>query len=211
MKKILIAALLVLGSLGVFAQAGTQYFAILPGYQFSTGNYQQSELFVYNNHWYEARVYGSGQNNFTGSLDGGYFFTNNMGIHFAYMYNAGQFQLQGQIGPYYLGSYRFDQNVSIAQVGPEFVMNHGSNSQTYFQLNLGYTFGNSTPSFHSDYGDISLGDFGKQTFVYGGALGYRYYFTDMTGINVQVAYNHFQNYAISDFWDARVGVIFRFK
>jgi hypothetical protein len=43
MKKILIAALLVLGSLGVFAQAGTQYFAILPGYQFSTGNYQQAD------------------------------------------------------------------------------------------------------------------------------------------------------------------------
>lgn len=211
MKKLILASIFLLAGFTVLAQAGTGYFAILPGYQFSTGNYQYSQNFVYAGHVYEYRVYGSGQNNFTGSLDGGYFFTDNIGIHFAYVYNAGQFRLNGQLGPYYLGDFRFDQNISIAQVGPEFVMSHGSNSQTYFQVNVGYTFGNSTPNFHSAYGDIAMGDFGTQTFVYGGAVGYRYYFTDMTGLAVQVGYNHFQDYAISNFWDARIGVVFRFK
>ena len=53
MKKILIAALLVLGSVGIFAQAGTQYFAIMPGYQFSTGNYQEKDYFAVGGNVYE--------------------------------------------------------------------------------------------------------------------------------------------------------------
>jgi|WetSurMetagenome_2_1015567.scaffolds.fasta_scaffold02137_6 hypothetical protein len=210
MKKILIAALLVLGSLGVFAQAGTQYFAILPGYQFSTGNYQYSQNFIFNNHVYQFRVNGSGENNFVGSLDYGYFFTENVGIHAAYVYNAGSFQANIHVGPYYFGNYKFDKSINWVEVGPEFVGMVGQNGQIYGQINLGYTFGNSTPNLHTAYGSYPLGDFGSQTFIYGGAFGYRYYFNNSVGIAVQATYHHMQDYPISDLWDARVGVTFKF-
>lgn len=209
MKKILIAALLVLGSLGVFAQAGTQYFAILPGYQFSTGNYEYSQDFIYGGHLYQYRVNGSGENNFVGSLDYGYFFTENIGIHAAYVYNAGQFQANFHIGPFY-DNVKFDKSVNWIEVGPEFVGTVGQNGQIYGQINLGYTFGNSSPTAHTAYGDYSLGDFGTQTFIYGGAFGYRYYFNNSVGIAVQGTYHHMSSYPISDMWDARVGVTFKF-
>ncbi len=211
MKKLLIGSLFLMMGLGVFAQAGTGYFAIMPGYQFSTGNYQEDGFITFGNRLYQWRVNGSGENNFIGSLDGGYFFTENMGLHFAYIYNAGRFQLNGHLGPYYLGNYKFDQNINIVQLGPEFAWRSGADGQTYVQVNLGYTFGNSTPTVHTPYGHVELGEFGNQTFVYGAALGYRFYFNDSVGMGVQVAYNHFQNYGISDMWDGRIGVVWRFK
>jgi hypothetical protein len=210
MKKVLIAAVMVLGSLGVFAQAGTQYFAILPGWQWSTGNYEYSEEFIYNNHWYQFRVNGAGENNFVGSLDYGYFFTDNVGIHAAYTYNAGKYHANVHLGPYYFGDYNFDVNLNWIELGPEFVGAVGQNGQIYGQINLGYTFGNSTPNIHIMNGSYPLGDFGSNGFVYGGAFGYRYYFNNSVGIATQLTYHHFVDFPISDLWDARVGVTFKF-
>ncbi|HTQ79623.1 MAG TPA: hypothetical protein VMM92_06480, partial [Thermoanaerobaculia bacterium] len=210
-KKLILGSLFLMLGLGVFAQAGTGYFDILVGGQFSTGNYQYSNYFVYNNALYQWRVNGSGRNNFLGSLDGGYFFTENIGLHFAYLYDAGKFQANFHAGSLYAGSYNFNKDINIGEIGPEFAWKGGGNSQSFLQLNVGYTFGNSTPNVNTVYGSMPLGNFGKQTFVYGAALGYRYYFSQMTGMTIQTAYHHFQDYAISDIWDVRVGVSFRFK
>jgi len=210
MKKLIVAAIMVLASFGIFAQAGSQYFAILPGYSFSTGNYQEATNFIYGGHLYEFRVNGSMSNNFVGSLDYGYFFTENLGMHVGYVYNAGQFHANVHVGPYYFGDYKFDRSINLFEVGPEFVGPVGTNGQLFFQVNLGYTFGNSTPNIHTPYGDYPLGDFGTQSFAYGGAFGYRYYFNNSVGIAMQGTYHHYQHFPISDNWDARVGVTFKF-
>ncbi len=159
MKKLIVAAIMVLASFGIFAQAGSQYFAILPGYSFSTGNYQESTNFIYGNQWYEFRVNGSMSNNFVGSMDYGYFFTENVGIHAGYVYNAGQFHANVHVGPYYFGDYKFDRSINIFEIGPEFAGPVGTNGQLFFQVNVGYTFGNSTPNLHTAVRRLSPGRF----------------------------------------------------
>ena len=120
MKRIVIAALLILGSVGVFAQAGTWYFSILPGYQI--GSSGQS----YNDYWFHYKY--DAKNNFQGSLDGGYYFTDNIGLHFAYVYNPGKAKVKvwdntgwatGVPGAY-IGQFGVDRQVNILQIGPEF-------------------------------------------------------------------------------------------
>ena len=209
MKASVIGLLVLAVGVGAFAQANTWYVAVLPGYQFSTGNYQEKDYFAVGGNVYEWRVNGSGKNNFTGSLDLGYYFTDNVGVHFAYIYNQGKYQANLHLGPYYLGNYQFNRSINIAEVGPEFVFG-SKESQGYIQVNLGYTFGNSTPNFQYQGVNYPLGDFGTQSFVYGAAVGYRYYFNDSVGLAVQGAYHHLQHFPISDLWDGRVGITFRF-
>jgi len=209
MRKCLLGVILLVASVGVFAQANSWYFAVLPGYQFSTGNYQEADNFIFGSNLYQWRVNGSGKNNFMGSLDLGYFFTNNVGVHFAYLYNQGKYQANLHLGPFYLGNYQFNRSLNIAEIGPEFAFG-SKQSQTYFQVNVGYTFGNSTPNFQYQGVNYPLGDFGTQSFVYGAAIGWRYYFNDSVGMAIQGAYHHMQHFPISDMWDGRIGVTFRF-
>ena len=59
MKKLIVGVVFVLASVGLFAQS-SNYFSILPGYQFH-GQYMNSS--------------------FVGSLDAGYFYSDNVGLH----------------------------------------------------------------------------------------------------------------------------------
>jgi len=191
------------------AQAATWYFAVLPGYQVSTGNYQVDQYLDVGGTTHRWRVNGSGANNFAGSLDAGYFFNDTFGLHFAYLYDQGKFQANLHLGPHYLGKHQFNRSLDIAEIGPEFAFG-SKKSQTYLQVNVGYTFGNSTPNYQYRGVNYPLGDFGTQSFVYGAAIGWRYYFTDAVGLEFQGAYHHMQHFAISDIWDGRIGVIVRF-
>lgn len=71
MKRICLVSLFVMFlSFATFGQAGSGYLSILPGYQFSSGDVDDS---------------------FVMSLDGGYFFDDNWALHLGLMYNEGKF------------------------------------------------------------------------------------------------------------------------
>lgn len=169
MKKLLIAAVLVLGCMGAFAQAHTAYFSVLPGYQINATNVDRG---------------------FVGSLDGGYYFSDNVGIHFGFAYDWGRYRY-----PSYWNGYRefeLKENFQIMEVGIEIAGDMHGNNQFYGQLNGGYTLGAT-----------------KNEWVVGGAFGYRYYFNKTVGLNVQATYHYVNEWKV-DLWDGRIGVTFRF-
>ena len=169
MKKLLIAALLLVGSFAVFAQAHTAYFSILPGYQFSSQNLD---------------------NGFTGSLDAGYLFTDNVGIHFGVIFDRGGFHYPNYFNGYM--PFELKHNFEIAEIGLEIMGDTHGHNQFYGQLNGGYTM-----SLQPNEATI------------GAAFGYKYFFNKTVALNVQGAY-HYVNHWKIDIWDARVGVCFRF-
>jgi hypothetical protein len=204
MKKILVAMVLVLGTFGIFAQAGTQYFAIMPGYQFSTGSY------TYNDGAFQTKA--QGQGNFVFSLDYGYFFTENVGMHVAYMYDKGDYKAQLTYLPlnWGTGDYKFNRTVNIFEIGPEFATQAGTNGQWYGQINVGYTFGSGDTTFYLNGTKYDLGNAGSNDWTLGGAFGYRYYFNNSVGIGAQIAYHHINGWDVNDMWDSRLGVWFKF-
>ncbi|OYV99673.1 MAG: hypothetical protein B7X11_05170, partial [Acidobacteria bacterium 37-65-4] len=179
MKKILVAVVLVLGTMGIFAQAGTQYVAIMPGYQFSTGSY------TYNDGMFQTKAKGEG--NFMFSVDYGYFFTENVGLHAAYLYDKGDYKANLYIPAlnWSTGNYKFSRQVNLFEIGPEFATQAGTNGQFYGQLNLGYTFGSGDTKFYYNGHRYNLGNVGGNDWAFGGALGYRYYFNNSVGLGVQ--------------------------
>jgi hypothetical protein len=203
MKRIAIAALLILGTVGVFAQAGTWYFSILPGWQFSS----TSENI--NGGWYGIKI--EGKDNFMGSLDGGYFFTDNVGLHFAYIYNPGNGKIKlydYYYGDGYIGEFGFNRDVNILQIGPEFVWGSKVN-QGYAQVNVGWTFGSGDTHVNIYGNNYNLGNVGGNDFTYGVALGYRHYWGN-TALAMQVAWNHIDNFTVNDPVDFRIGVTWKF-
>lgn len=203
MKRIVIAALLILGSVGIFAQAGTWYFAILPGYQFGSSGEN------YNGGWYQVKV--EGKDNFMGSLDGGYFFNDTVGLHFAYVYNPGNAKIKVYdyyYGSGYVGEYGVDRSVNMLQIGPEFIWGTKEN-QGFAQINVGWTFGSGDVHLNYYGTRYDMGNVGGNDFTYGVALGYRHYWGN-TGITMQAAWNHMDTWAVNDPVDVRVGVTWRF-
>ena len=201
MRKWLVGALCLLGSLGVFAQAHTGYFDILPGYQFNTGDYNVQEG-IY-------RTENSGKDSWMGSLDVGWFFTDHVGLHGGYLYSPGDYHARLYRGPILMEDYTFSRSTHLLEIGPEFIWGPKDN-QLYFQLNAGHTFGSGDTKFYSGGHKYDLGNIGSNEWVYGAALGYRHYFNESVGIAMQAAYHHIQNWEINDVWDARIGVVFRF-
>ena len=201
MKKWLVGAVLLMAGLGVFAQAHTGYFDILPGYQFNTRDFTvTSGLF---------RAVSSGRDNWMGSLDFGWFFTDHVGLHAGYVYNPGDYHTKLYYGPFYLGTTRFSRNINIFEIGPEFIWGTTVN-QGYFQLNVGHTFGGGDTKWYYNGHKYDLGNVGSNEWLWGAAIGYRHYFTETVGMALQGAYHHIQNWEVNDAWDARIGVVFRF-
>lgn len=182
MKKVLIVLLLVLGSLCLYAQdSGQWYFSALPGYQFSSGHSRSS---------------------FVLSLDGGYYFNDNVGIHFSDTYNQGKYKYSYVIYPY---EYTFEGSSSfeIIEVGPEFGAKVGDNGKFYGQINVGYAWDT------SNIGDGTYAVYNID-WTWGAAIGYRHFFNDRVAINFQGTYHHLNNWVSSNFTDARVGVSWKF-
>lgn len=212
MKKIVIGLLIVLASVGIMAQtkAGSWYVAVLPGYQFSTGNYQYN----YQEGPFIAKTNGSGNNNFVFSVDGGYYFTDAVGLHFAYFYDEGNFDQNVHLAyPGVFDTYQhfsLKRNINLFEIGPEFAHTWNACHQIYGQINLGYTFGSGdTWAWYAGH-RYNMGNIGENDWVYGAAFGYRFWFNDNAAFAVQGAYHHIANWDINDYWDARVGVAFKF-
>jgi len=176
MKKYLLMTLacIFLGA-AAFAQGGSGYFAVLPGYQFSSGETESC---------------------FVGSLDGGYFYNDNWGLHVGLNYNSGEFNLH-DLGfghkhyPYSWMDDVYKDSFYIFEIGPELAGNVGP-GQLYGQFNLGHTFGAE-----------------NNEWTYGLACGYRFPINDRVGINVQGTYHRVNDWD-TDHLDLRLGVIFRF-
>ena len=148
----------------------------MPGYQFSSGNYQvNSGGFVAN---------GSAKNNFAGSLDFGWYFTNHVGLHVGYVYDDGDYHYNFHYGPYYFGDFSLKRQINIAEIGPEFLFGNKVD-QVYIQLNAGYTFGGGTTYYYYGGSRYNLGNLGDNTFIYGAAVGYRHYFNDTVALAIQ--------------------------
>jgi len=186
MKRGIIAALLLLASLGLFAQADTWYFSVLPGYQFSS-----SEV----------------DTGWVASFDGGYYFTDNVGIHGGFMFNEGNFKVD--VPPY--GTAKFDDMFEIAEVGVELVGKAGEKGQIYGQFNVGYAFGLSLDSATIAGMTVSLGDISvDDAFCYGAAFGYRHFFNDKTALNLQATYHRVTGDWDTNHIDLRIGVSWKF-
>lgn len=200
MKKTMVAVLLLLGSVGIFAQAGTWYFSILPGYTFSSTAEDYSGY-----PYYHISV--KTKNNFVGSLDAGYFFNDNIALHFGYMYSPGDYKARLNIAGVFTQEYEIDRELNVLYIGPEFAWGSKEN-QGYVQLNLGYTFG--SPSSYIDfYGyRYNMGDIDNEL-TYGLAAGYRHYWGNVA-LNLQTTWTHVNDWDVNNFWDLRCGVAWRF-
>ncbi len=124
---------------------------------------------------------------FVGSFDAGYFYSDNVGLHVGLIYNPGEFDY-------------FKKSFEILEAGVEFATTKGDTGQFYGQLNLGSTLGLGSSNYYYRTSNVA---------TYGAALGYRYYFNDTTGINIQGAYHKLGSGGES-FSDVRIGIVFRF-
>ncbi len=195
MKKLLVAVLLVVATLGICAQEKWSV-SVLPGYQFSTGD---------------------ADSGFVASLDGVYYFSENYGLHFAYMYNEGKFKYT--YAPY--GEFKFKKNYNLIEVGPEFKTTAGQKGEIYGQINLGYTFGSTSIDENyivtvggTPYAVHVTGEL-KNDWALGATFGYRYFFNKQVGIAMQATYHYMNGLKEGDFdaknsWDARIGVTWKF-
>lgn len=82
--------------------------------------------------------------------------------------------------------------------------------EIYGQFNVGYSFGGQ--EVHVDlYGTrYNVGDIYDNDWVFGAAFGYRHYWGDTVGMAVQGSYHYANGWELNDWWDARVGITFRF-
>lgn len=124
MKKIgLMFAFLMIFGVSAFAQGGSGYFAVLPGYQFSSGEVDSGYVV---------------------SLDGGYFYNDNWALHCGLMYNEGQYDFGEVLMPTTPPTWwdlQYKDSFYILEMGPELAGNLGR-GQIYWQVfNLGHTFG----------------------------------------------------------------------
>ncbi len=193
MKKALIGVLLLLATVGLCAQEKWS-FSLLPGYQFSNGDSRAG---------------------FVGSLDGAYYFTDRVGLHFAYMYNEGKFRMNVPTA----GNFDFKHDYSLVEVGPEFVGKAGQKGQIYGQINAGYTFGSTSVTAYG----MTVNNVMGNDWTFGLAFGYRYFFYTNVAFAVQGAYHHINGWSDSGWagpyrfsfdgtnsWDARVGFHWKF-
>jgi hypothetical protein len=177
MKKFgfMFAFLMIMG-VSIFAQSGTGYFDVLPGYQFSS-----------------SKVDGG----FVASLDGGYFFSDNWGLHMGLQYNEGKFDFgkKGSEKDWWFD--KFDEGKGkdsfyIFEIGPELAAKAGK-GQVYWQIvNVGHTFGAN-----------------NNEWSWGTAAGYRYPINENWGLDVQAAYHRVNSWD-TNHWDIRTGVVFKF-
>lgn len=186
MRKWFLAALLLVATTGVFAQADTWYFSVMPGYQFSSGEVDGGYVF---------------------SLDGGYYFTDNVALHAGFIFNEGNFSVD--VYPY--GEASFDDQFNMLVVGPEFATKAGANGQVYFQVDLGYAFGLNMDDIHVVGMTVPLtGVSVDDAFCYGAAIGYRHFFNEKVALNLQGTYHRVTGDWDTNHLDARIGVAWRF-
>lgn len=174
MKKFFAVGLFIIFGVAIFAQGGTGYFSILPGYQFSSGDVDS---------------------NFVMSLDGGYFYNDNWGLHLGLMYNEGKFDfgkvLLPTVPPTFL-DLKYKDSFYIFELGPEFAGNVGK-GQLYWQIfNLGHTFGANSNEWS-----------------YGTAVGYRLPINDKWDFSFQGAYHRVDDWD-TDHVDFRLGFTYKF-
>lgn len=173
-KSLLVMVLFVFCSFAAMAQAGTGYFSILPGYQFSSDEVDDSFVF---------------------SLDGGYFFNENWGLHLGLMYNEGKFDFGKVLHPTVPPTWvdlSFKDSFYIFEIGPELAAEMGK-GQLYWQIiNVGHTFGADSNEW-----------------TYGTALGYRFKINDKWSFNLQGAYHRVDDWD-TNHWDLRLGFTYKF-
>lgn len=175
MKKICLLSVFVMFlSFSAFAQAGSGYLSILPGYQFSSGDVDDS---------------------FVMSLDGGYFFNDNWGLHLGLIYDEGKFDFGKVLLPTVPPTWwevKYKDSFYVFEIGPELAGEVGK-GQMYWQIiNLGHTMG-----------------LDENEWTYGTAVGYRYPINDKWGFNVQGGYHRVDDYD-TDHWDLRLGFTYKF-
>lgn len=221
MKRLLILLLTIFGVTFIMAQEKTFYIAILPGYQIASGNtkgsisFTNGELYIYQHNSIRA------QSGFVGTLDLGYYFTDNFGVHLDITYNNGNYEhdiiyIESAFAyNKYKMKNRYSDPFYILEIGPALARNIGDKGKIYFQISFGYRLGN-------DGVDNNLNTFGFDVkkmqplkWVYGGAMGYRYYFNEKVGINLQLTYHNMTYHTKNNndngyLLDNLIGIAFRF-
>jgi outer membrane protein OmpA-like peptidoglycan-associated protein len=190
-------------AVGVYAQEHTGYVDILAGYQYPTGNQTQAFLPL------SANL--AQKNNWLGSLDFGWFFTDHVGVHAGYIYMPNEYRLRLSSGTTDLGSSSISRDVSVLEAGLELLWKtRCENGQVYAQLNLGHTIGGSNTPFSYGGKSYAWANSGGGEQTIGATLGYRHYFSEVIGWAIQGTYHRVSNWPSGSLWDMRTGVTFRF-
>jgi outer membrane protein OmpA-like peptidoglycan-associated protein len=202
MKKWLVIIVLVLGSLGLFAQAKTGYVDLLAGYQFA------SDSDSFSNPPLSGHM--TLKDKWLASFDFGWYFTDRVGIHAGLIYMPTDFKLNAAYNGVPIGEFEISRHSQVFEVGPEFVWKAGQKGQLYTQLNFGYAFGSGDDGLNYGGTMYKTGNIGEDKFMGGVALGYRHYFTDAWGWVVQGAYHRISSWPSNNIWDVRTGFAYRF-
>ncbi len=202
MKKVVLFLFLASMAFAAHAQVGSWYVSVLPGFQLESGAAGFPDYVGQTGSMKPLA-------GLTASVDGEYFYTDNLALHMGLIYNQGKFRqrvLIYHMSPTPWWSVRdFENTYGIFEVGPELVAPLGRDGQLYFQLNVGVTFAHES---YQAYGGPSDATFRNGT-TYGGAIGYRHFFGERAGIAAQLAYHRVDKWK-TDHVDVRVGVVFRF-
>jgi hypothetical protein len=178
--------------------------SVLPGYQFNTQSYEHDLR-------YGRSLQGRTEEGFTGSVDATFRLSKRYGLHMSYFVTDQKFAetsyYEGH--PYYANSYRAP--VSIWEIGPEWLVLASERSLFIFQVNVGRTFSSGSASYRDRYNyDCWLESIRDNRWVFGGAAGFRFYFSQSAGLAAQVAYHRINGWDTPEIWDLRAGLTFRF-
>jgi hypothetical protein len=183
--------------------------SILPGYQFNT-TCNRTETYSYYYYRREEKL----ETNFMGSVDLGLNLSEHYGLHFGYLVNNGKSSVRGIViynGDYHASPWdAFRAPVAIWEIGPEWDIRFSPKALLYFQFNLGRTASSMQQTYYDYYGNFREEPFRDNEWVYGAAVGFRFFFIPNAGIAAQVAYHRINGWPNSDMWDLRLGASFRF-
>ncbi len=202
MKKWLVGTVLVLASLGLFAQAKTGYVDLLAGYQFGADSQN------FSNPPLSGHI--TTKDKWLASFDGGWYFTDRVGLHAGLIYLPTDFKINAAYAGVPIGEHEISRHSQVFEVGPEFVWKAGQKGQIYGQLNLGYAFGSGDDGINYGGTTYKVGGIGDDKFIGGLAVGYRHYFTDAWGWVIQGAYHRVSGWPTNNIWDVRTGIAYRF-
>jgi outer membrane protein OmpA-like peptidoglycan-associated protein len=203
MKKRLFGVLLVLAAaLPVAAQENTGYISILAGVTRVHGN--QSTTIP------PATFRLEMENGFLASLDVGWYFTDYLGVHAGYIYLPAEYDVRWYVDGARQPDGEIDNTMNVLELGPELVWETSERGLLYTQLNIGHTVSGGRLNVGDEYDNMPLGDLRDDGWVYGGALGYKQFFSDSVGWTIQVAYHYLDGQVSQNVWDMRTGLTIRF-
>ena len=150
------------------------------------------------------------QKGFIGSIEGGFAFDKNLGLHFAYFGESEHFTDEYAFNGSVYSAANGNVPVNIIELGPEFSWWPSDNNQIFAQINVGHTLSSHSASYSYNYGIVGVYRIRDDNWAYGLAVGYRGYINKLVGLCVQATYHHVNDWPTPSIWAVQLGMAFRF-